>query len=267
MFSRKSNDNGANWLPDDMLSDVVTPLPEQPDPGIQPTYAGDYDYGSAIGSKHMTSWTDGRVTISGVSQQDAFTDRDLVGFSVATSDPACGSLVIGTAPSQFTVDLSDPVDPSTVQPSDFTVNGTSADGSIVAGDGLSIEFDFNSSPVVQGSNTMHIPAGAFNQASNNDPVLEFQCTFRFGEEQLAVTDTNPPVGGTFTPPAPGTYTYDVNWNIDVDPSSVQDKRSSGERQRWRHGDCSHCDRDNYRVHVANRIWWELDYAHCCRSDH
>ena len=92
MFSRKSNDNGASWLPDDMLSDVVTPLPEQPDPGIQPTYAGDYDYGSAIASKHMTSWTDGRVTISGVSQQDAFTDRDLVGFSVTTADPACGSL-------------------------------------------------------------------------------------------------------------------------------------------------------------------------------
>ena len=67
---------------------------------------------------------------------------------------------------------------------------------------------------------MHIPAGAFNQASNNDPVLEFDCTFRFAEEQLAVTDTDPPVGGTFTPPAPGTYTYDVNWNVPVDPASV-----------------------------------------------
>jgi hypothetical protein len=67
---------------------------------------------------------------------------------------------------------------------------------------------------------MHIPAGAFNQASNNDPVLEFNCTFRFTEEQLAVTDTDPPVGGTFTPPAPGTYTYDVNWNVPVDPASV-----------------------------------------------
>jgi hypothetical protein len=84
-----------------------------------------------------------------------------------------------------------------------------------------IEFIFNASPVTPGENTMHIDAGAFNQASNNDPVLEFNCTFRFGEEQLAVTDTDPPVGGTFSPPAPGTYTYDVNWNIAVDPSSVQ----------------------------------------------
>ena len=73
---------------------------------------------------------------------------------------------------------------------------------------------------------MHIDAGAFNQASNNDPVLEFNCTFRFAEEQLAVTDTDPPVGGTFTPPAPGSYTYDVNLNVPVDPASVADNRSA-----------------------------------------
>src|SRR5438270_6988790 len=221
MWSRKSNDNGASWLPDDMLSDVVTPLPEQPDPGIQPTYAGDYDYGSAIASKHVTSWTDGRVTISGVSQQDAFTDRDLVGFSVATADPACGSLVIGTAPTDFTIILSDPADPSTVQASDFTVNGTPADTATLSNGNQTIDFIFNSSPVVQGENTMHIDAGAIHQASNNDPILEFNCTFRFAVTQLAVTDTNPPVGGTFTPPAPGSYPYDVNWNIAVDPTSVQ----------------------------------------------
>ena len=222
MWSRKSNDNGASWLPDDMLSDVVTPLPEQPDPGIQPTYAGDYDYGSAIASKHVTSWTDGRVTISGTSQQDAFTDRDLVGFSVATADPACGSLVIGTAPTDFQIILSDPADPSTVQASDFTVNGTPADTANLSNGNQTIDFIFNSSPVVQGENTMHIDAGAIHQASNNDPILEFNCTFRFAVTQLAVTDTDPPVGGTFTPPAPGTYDYLVNLNMAADPSSVQD---------------------------------------------
>jgi hypothetical protein len=68
---------------------------------------------------------------------------------------------------------------------------------------------------------MHIPAGAILQASNSDPILEFQCTFRFAVTQLVVTDTVPPVNGTFTPPAPGTYTYDVNWNVAVDPTSVQ----------------------------------------------
>jgi hypothetical protein len=219
MFSRKSNDNGATWLPDDTLSDVVSPLPGQFDGNIQGTYAGDYDYGTAITTKHMTSWTDGRVAISGNSQQDVFTDRELVGFSVATADPACGSLVIGTAPTDFVIDLSDPADPSTIQASDFTVNGTPAD-SFTSPDNQTITFTFNTSPVVQGENTMHIDAGAIHQASNNDPILEFNCTFRFAQQQLTVTDTNPPVGGTFTPPAPGTYPYDVHWNIAVDPTSV-----------------------------------------------
>jgi hypothetical protein len=122
----------------------------------------------------------------------------------------------------FTVDLSDPVDPATVDATDFTVNGTPADSAGLSNGDQTITFTFDASPVVQGENTMHIDAGAFNQASNNDPVLEFDCTFRYGQEQLTVTDTDPPVGGTFTPPAPGAYDYDVNWNMAVDPSSVQD---------------------------------------------
>jgi hypothetical protein len=222
MYSRKSNDGGVSWLPDDTLSDVVTPLAAEQDPNIFANYAGDYDYASAIATKHLTTWMDGRVTINSQSQQDAFTDRELVGFSVTTSDPACGSFVVGTAPTAFIVNLSDPVATGTVDASDFTVNGTPADSFIISNGDQTIEFDFTTSPVVQGENTMHIPAGAFNQASNNDPVLEFNCTFRFGATQLEVTDTDPPVGATFTPPAPGTYDYLVNWNMAVDPASVQD---------------------------------------------
>ena len=79
MYSRKSTDNGITWLADETLSDVASPLPLQPDGTVQTTYAGDYDYGSAIATEHVTSWVDGRVAINGVSQQDAFTDRELVG--------------------------------------------------------------------------------------------------------------------------------------------------------------------------------------------
>src|SRR5256714_900999 len=101
MWSRKSNDNGVSSLPDDTLSDVVSPLPAQTGPNILGSYVGDYDYGAALLTKHMTSWADGRVAIGGASQQDAFTDRELGGFSVTTTDPACGSLVVGTAPTDF----------------------------------------------------------------------------------------------------------------------------------------------------------------------
>ena len=221
MYSRKSTDNGVTWLPDSPLSDVESPLPAQPDPGIQPTYAGDYDYGTALLAKHLTSWTDGRNAISSTSQQDAFTDRELVGFGVTTTTPSCGA-VVSTQPTDFVLNLTDAVTPSTVQATDFTVNGTPADSFTLAGGNTQITFHFNSTPVItQGVQTMDMPAGAINRASDNSPNLEFNCTFRWDATLLQVTSTNPVVGGTFSPAAPGNYTYDVNFNEAVDPASVQ----------------------------------------------
>src|SRR5207253_5380812 len=51
------------------------PQPEQPDPNIVPCYAGDYNYHSAYGTTGFTTWTDGRVAISGHQQQDVFFDK------------------------------------------------------------------------------------------------------------------------------------------------------------------------------------------------
>jgi hypothetical protein len=181
-------------------------------------YAGDYDYGSAVLTKHVTSWTDGRNAISGQSQQDAFTDRELAGLSVTTTDPACNSVVF-TQPTDFTVNVSVAVDPATLEGSDFTVNGLPADSVDYTPGETTMTFHFDNTPVTnQGEQTMHIPAGAFNSASNGQPVLEFQCTFRYDVTLLQVTSTDPPVGGTFT--GPGTVMYDVNFNEEVDPNSV-----------------------------------------------
>ena len=79
MWGRKSTDNGATWLADMTFSDVVTPLPGQPDPGIISFYAGDYDYASALTGFHNSAWVDGRVPVSGASQQDAFFDKEPAG--------------------------------------------------------------------------------------------------------------------------------------------------------------------------------------------
>jgi hypothetical protein len=161
------------------------------------------------------------VAISGQSQQDAFTDRELVGFSVTTTDPACNS-IISTQPTDFVINLSDAVDPATVQASDFTVNGIAANSfTLNSPDNTQITFHFNSSPVTApGSQTMDIPAGAFNRISDGMPNFEFTCTFCYAVMPLQVTSTNPPDGGTFSPPAPGDYEYDVNFNQAVDPGSV-----------------------------------------------
>ena len=87
MWARRSTDNGASWLSDQTFSDVVSPLPAQPDPGIQATYAGDYDYASSSPNQHTHAWVDGRVSISGTSQQDAFHDRQPVGAPSPTPTP------------------------------------------------------------------------------------------------------------------------------------------------------------------------------------
>ena len=65
MWANKSNDGGATWQGDMEFSDVVTPLAAEQDPNIFSNYAGDYDYGSALLTKHMSSWMDGRNVISG----------------------------------------------------------------------------------------------------------------------------------------------------------------------------------------------------------
>jgi hypothetical protein len=87
---------------------------------------------------------------------------------------SCAGLVF-TEPTVFIINLSESVDPATVQPSDLTVNGIPADTFVLTNGNLTITFHFNTSPVVLGLNTMHIPAGAFNCVGG--PVMEFTCRF------------------------------------------------------------------------------------------
>ena len=97
MFSRESTEDGVTWQADMPLSDVISPLPAQPDPGIVACYAGDYDYGSAQTAAHYSSWVDGRVAISGTQQQDAFTDHQTVGTPSPTPTASPSPTATATA--------------------------------------------------------------------------------------------------------------------------------------------------------------------------
>jgi BNR/Asp-box repeat len=130
-WGRVSVDNGATWQPDDMVGLAQSPLAAQPDSAVQATYEGDYDYHSAFGTTAVGGWTDGRVIISGSSQQDVFVNFVPLGFSVSTSNPACNG-AINTPPMDFVVNLSDPALPSSVQATDFTVNGTAANSFVLS---------------------------------------------------------------------------------------------------------------------------------------
>ena len=186
---------------------------------------GDYVGQAAHAGKLYTVWAD-NANCDGTNANGTLSAFDLyrnslplAAFLVTTSVPACSS-VINTQPVDFIVNLSAAVNPGTVQASDFTVNGIPANSFVIGGANTQITFHFNTSPVTtQGVQTMHIAMGAFNDTGGN-PVADFTCTFCYAATQLAVTSTSPPVGGTFTPPAPGDYTYDVNFNQSIDPASV-----------------------------------------------
>jgi N-acetylneuraminic acid mutarotase len=127
---------------------------------------------------HTAVWTGSEMVVwggIGVSSPPPINTggRYCVPSGCTVTSTTCGRIIVGTAPTDFTVNLSNPADPATVQASDFTVNGAPADNDIIINGDLSITFHFNISPVVGGQNTMHIPAGAFNCG----PVQEFACTF------------------------------------------------------------------------------------------
>ena len=99
------------------------------------------------------------------------------------TSPTCG-LVVLVRQTDFIVEVSDSVDPATVQASDLMVNGTAASSVIITNGNTTITFHFDTSPVVGGDNTMHIPAGAFDCG----PPVDFTCTFRFN----GIRPTPPP---------------------------------------------------------------------------
>ena len=117
--------------------------------------------------------------------------------SVVGSQPACNSTVF-TQLTDFVVNMSAPVDPTTVQPGDFRVNGTPADNDTVSGGGITITFQFNASPVVPGENTMDIPAGAFACLFTGRPFEGFSCTFTYQPPTPTPTPTQPPPSPTAT---------------------------------------------------------------------
>jgi predicted outer membrane repeat protein len=89
----------------------------------------------------------------------------------------CGRVILAPQPVIFVVNVTDPVDPTTLDASDFSVNGIPANSFSLSNGNTTITFGFSLSPVQVGGDVMHIPAGAFN--CGNGPVAEFTCSFRY----------------------------------------------------------------------------------------
>src|SRR5262249_11787933 len=136
---------------------------------------------------------------------------------VTSTVPAFGSTV-ATAPTTFIVNVSDPVDPLSLDASDFQVNGTAASSVTYVPGTTTIQFGYVVTPVVtQGVETMHIAAGAFLRAGDAAAVSQFDSSFRYDATLLSVVSTTPAAGSVLTIP----NTLDLNFNEAFDPSTVQ----------------------------------------------
>jgi len=68
-FGVQSHDNGNTWGANFAVSDQIIPQPTQNNGLVQPCYAGDYDYSTALNSNAYVTWTDGRVSVGGANVQ------------------------------------------------------------------------------------------------------------------------------------------------------------------------------------------------------
>src|SRR5262249_31866361 len=73
-------------------------------------------------------------------------DAHSFAFSVTTTTPGNGDLIVGTAPTTFVVHFSDPYDPASVQANALTVNGIAAT-SVTQTDATTLTFQYSTSPV------------------------------------------------------------------------------------------------------------------------
>ena len=210
------------FAPSFAISDVPS-LPEfGRDSVVNPTYMSDYDMAVGTSGALHVVWSDNRSDLTGGAPRkdpNVFYKRIDLTIHVTTTVPAVAT-VISNQPTTFTVNISEPANPATLQPSDFTVNGIPATSVDYTPGSTSIFFTFGVSPVTtQGLQTMSIAAGAFAGAAAGDPVAAFTGTFRYDLVLLQVVATAPPVNGTFILPSP--FTYDVTFNEPINPASVQ----------------------------------------------
>ncbi|HUR55183.1 MAG TPA: pre-peptidase C-terminal domain-containing protein, partial [Gemmataceae bacterium] len=141
----------------------------------------------------------------------------LGGLSVTGTTPANGSVVF-TTPTQYVVNVSNPLVPGTVDAADFQVNGIAASAVAYTPGATSLTFTFASNPVAgQGLQTMHVAAGAFDRVSDGTGVREFNGSFRYDATLMQVTSTAPAGGSVVLPPF---TTLDLNFNEPYNPATA-----------------------------------------------
>src|SRR5262249_34635840 len=154
--------------------------------------------------------SNGRLDLVGMLQQ--------LGLTVVSSTPADAS-VVSTPPSNYVINFSDPIDPTSLQAGALTVEGKPADAVTPSADDKSATFTFTTNPGAnQGLHTLAIAGGSITkQGDPSSTILPFSASFRYDAVLLQVTSTKPPFpNGVFT--LPGPFTHDGNLNKAAGPA-------------------------------------------------
>jgi hypothetical protein len=174
------------------------------DPSAPGTFWGGAEYATSALSGLPANWA-------------TFISHFQIAPSVVSSTPAAGAVVTGTPPSTFSLSFNQPIDPASIVAGDFTVNGIPADSASLSGDGLTITYTFNISPVrQQGKASMNLPAGSVTGAGDDIGNDAFTANFYFTQVQLQVTGTSPTVGSILAGP---TIDLILQWNKPFNPAS------------------------------------------------
>jgi subtilisin family serine protease/subtilisin-like proprotein convertase family protein len=141
---------------------------------------------------------------------------DALDFRVVGSQPAAKA-VLQQPPSIFRVQLSAGLDPASLSPADFQVNGRPADLAQLIGS-TELEFRFLPSPVSsQGPQRMEIAEGALRQAGSGRQIRAWSAVFYYDLLPGQVVTTEPPTGAVLTTPPAELL---LSWNEPLDPTSV-----------------------------------------------
>jgi len=216
------NGSAITFAPSFAVSDVNSKPEVGRDAAIAPDFMGDYNQAVGAGGLFVVAWSDNRTLLPGGGTRmdpNVQFDRIVVPFSVTTTVPAVNSAVT-TRPTSFTVNLTTFAISSTIQASDFKVNGIAANSVTQAPGGNALTFTYATSPVTvaEGPQTMHIDAGAVTRQPDGAPLAVFDGTFYYDTTALAVTTTSPAAGSVFTVPGPVNLT--LTFNEAINPASL-----------------------------------------------
>jgi Bacterial Ig-like domain len=136
---------------------------------------------------------------------------------IVSSNPADGSTVVGTPPTDFSITTSAPYATNGIVASDLKVDGIAAN-SFTLTNSTTITFHYTSSPITtQGLQSLTVGAGLLRPQGGGPANAAFSASFRYDALVIAVDSTTPANGSAAVVPL---TSLTVHFNEAYDPATI-----------------------------------------------